>query len=129
MLRVRTGDRAADEVRLLWVLGFEGLVVVGLSSTRESSFFAESRINWRAILWDWLSSARSRKVSMRFTRNTRQSWIWGGQNWVEILKGRPYVFNSFGCSFLTLAISCCNGAESWLEKLLLCGHLGYWEDF
>lgn len=76
VFRVRTGERGADSVRLRWVLGFGGLLGVGLSSTRESSFLAESRTNCMAILWHWLSSARSRKVSMRFTRNSRQSCIW-----------------------------------------------------
>jgi len=53
VFRVRAGDRAVDEVRLLWVFGFDGFVVVtlvGLSSMRESSSFAESSTNCNAIL-------------------------------------------------------------------------------
>tara|TARA_R110002060_G_scaffold43737_7_gene55113 strand:+ start:1396 stop:1716 length:321 start_codon:yes stop_codon:yes gene_type:complete len=36
---------------------------------------------------------------------------------------RTYIFDSFYCSLLPLAIACGNRPESWLEELLFCRHL------
>jgi hypothetical protein len=75
-------DRAGEwveDVRRRWVFGFGGLDVLtvgaGVSPIVESSCFEEKSTDLRAILWDWLSWARDRNVSVLFTRKRRHSWI------------------------------------------------------
>jgi hypothetical protein len=90
------------------LVGLEGLVVE--ASGRESSFFAESTTNCNAILWHWLSSMRSSKVSIRFTRNVRHSRIWEYVSQVSRMAREAYIFHCFHRPLLSLSISSSNSS-------------------